>query len=185
LTALTSPTGIPLAAALVTRGFFIAIRKKKFFQEKFLPAIGPLSLIALLFTTLIIFAAQGKQVRRFLHLFCFVSLADRPVPCLLNRSTLLAPPASLHGRKQVVRSITDVLRVVPPLLVYFLILFFGLLYACKRSKVSYGRTATQAFTGASNNFELAIAVAVATYGAGASFFLSRLLSPHPSSIRRF
>lgn len=103
-----SLVGIPLALALVTRGFFILIRKQTFFQERFLPAIGPLSLIALLFTTLIIFAAQGKQV---------------------------------------VKSITDVLRVVPPLLVYFLILFFGLLYSCKRAKVSYGRTATQAFTG--------------------------------------
>lgn len=56
--------GIPLALALVTRGFFIVIKKQKFFQDKFLPAIGPLSLIALLFTTLIIFAAQGKNVSR-------------------------------------------------------------------------------------------------------------------------
>jgi hypothetical protein len=55
--------GIPLAAALVTRGLFILCKAQRFFQTKFLPAIAPLSLIALLFTTLIIFAAQGKQVR--------------------------------------------------------------------------------------------------------------------------
>jgi ACR3 family arsenite transporter len=55
-------SGIPLAAALVTRGAFIVFKAQRFFQEKFLPAIAPLSLIALLFTTLIIFAAQGRQV---------------------------------------------------------------------------------------------------------------------------
>lgn len=54
--------GIPLALALVTRGLFILFKKQEFFQKKFLPAIAPLSLIALLFTTLIIFAAQGKNV---------------------------------------------------------------------------------------------------------------------------
>ncbi|TKA51636.1 hypothetical protein B0A53_05513 [Rhodotorula sp. CCFEE 5036] len=84
--------GIPFGAAMVTRGFFIVIRAQTFFERKFLPAIAPLSLIALLFTTLIIFAAQGHQV---------------------------------------VQSITDVLRVAAPLLVYFLVMFFGVLFICR------------------------------------------------------
>ncbi|BGP18036.1 hypothetical protein JCM10213_008429 [Rhodosporidiobolus nylandii] len=130
--------GIPLAAALFTRGFFTSIRAQKFYKDRFLPFIAPLSLIALLFTTLIIFAAQGKQV---------------------------------------VRSITDVLRVVPPLLIYFLVMFFGTLLVCRQVKVGYGRTATQAFTGASNNFELAIAVAVASYGADSPQALAATVGP--------
>lgn len=60
--ALTTYEGIPLALALLTRGFFILIKAQKFYQTKFLPAIAPLSLIALIFTTIIIFAGQGKQV---------------------------------------------------------------------------------------------------------------------------
>ncbi|KAK4702139.1 arsenite transporter, partial [Phenoliferia sp. Uapishka_3] len=130
--------GIPLAAALVTRGAFILFKAQLFFQEKFLPTIAPLSLIALLFTTLIIFAAQGRQV---------------------------------------VDSITSVLRVVAPLLVYFLIMFFLVLFTCKRAKVSYGRTTAQAFTGASNNFELAIAVAVSAYGANSPQALAATVGP--------
>ncbi|GAA6030406.1 hypothetical protein JCM8097_009092 [Rhodosporidiobolus ruineniae] len=130
--------GIPLAAALVTRGFFIGIRAQTFYERRFLPTIAPLSLIALLFTIIVIFAAQGKQV---------------------------------------VHSITDVLRVVPPLLVYFLIMFFAALLVCRRAKCSYGRTATQAFTASSNNFELAIAVAVAAYGADSPQALASTVGP--------
>ena len=58
-----SDTGIPLALAVLTRAAFIVTKKQKFFQEKFLPFIAPLSLVALLFVTLIIFAAQGENVR--------------------------------------------------------------------------------------------------------------------------
>lgn len=99
---------------MLTRAFFTVIRAKTFFERKFLPAIAPLSLIALLFTILIIFAAQGHHV---------------------------------------VGSITDVLRVAAPLIVYFIIMFFAVLFLCRRVGVSYQRTATQAFTAASNNFE--------------------------------
>ncbi|KAK4051010.1 arsenicals resistance [Microbotryomycetes sp. JL201] len=130
--------GIPLGAALLTRGLFYAFKKQEFFHKTFLPLIGPLSLISLLFTTLIIFAAQGKQV---------------------------------------VKSITDVLRVIAPLLVYFLIMFFLVLWLCYKSKMSYGRSASQTFTGASNNFELAIAVAVASYGADSPQALAATVGP--------
>ncbi|ORY77268.1 sodium bile acid symporter family-domain-containing protein [Leucosporidium creatinivorum] len=130
--------GIPLGLALLTRGFFILIKAQKFYQTKFLPAIAPLSLIALIFTTIIIFAGQGKQV---------------------------------------VSSITDVLRVIAPLLVYFIIMFFLVLWICSRAGVSYGRSATQAFTGASNNFELAIAVAVSAYGGSSKQALAATVGP--------
>lgn len=113
-------------------------RAEDFYNRRFLPAIAPLSLIALLFTTLIIFAAQGKQVSYSPHTFATLPVRSL-IPC---RSA------------QVVRSITDVLRVIAPLLIYFLIMFFLVLYICKRAGVNYGRSATQAFTGASNNFEV-------------------------------
>ncbi|GAA5957427.1 hypothetical protein JCM21900_003302 [Sporobolomyces salmonicolor] len=130
--------GIPLAAALVTRGLFILLRAQKFFQNRFLPAIAPLSLIALLFTIIVIFAAQGKQV---------------------------------------VKSITDVLRVVPPLLVYFFAMFFAAFFTCRRARVSYPRTVVHSVTSNSNNFELAIAVAVAGYGANSPQALAATVGP--------
>ncbi|GAA5866519.1 hypothetical protein JCM1840_001345 [Sporobolomyces johnsonii] len=130
--------GIPLAAALATRAVFVLIRARNFFQNKFLPTIAPLSLIALLFTIVIIFAAQGKQV---------------------------------------VRSITDVLRIIPPLLVYFAGIFFATIFACRRAKVGYARSTSSALAGASNNFELAIAVAIASYGANSPQALAATVGP--------
>ncbi|KAM0746986.1 arsenical-resistance protein [Meredithblackwellia eburnea MCA 4105] len=130
--------GIPLAAALLTRGSFIVFKKEKFYQDKFLPAIAPLSLVSLIFTTMIIFAAQGRQV---------------------------------------VSSITSVLRVIAPLLFYFCGMFAFALYFCKWRGVGYKRSVVQAFTGASNNFELAIAVAVASFGANSPQALAATVGP--------
>ncbi|KAM0751171.1 arsenical-resistance protein ACR3 [Meredithblackwellia eburnea MCA 4105] len=131
--------GIPLAAAMLTRGMFILVFKaEKFYKEKFLPVIAPFSLLSLIFTTIIIFAAQGRQV---------------------------------------VTSITSVLRVIAPLLVYFSVMFFLVLFVCTKFRVGYGRSATQAFTGASNNFELAIAVAVSAYGANSPQALAATVGP--------
>lgn len=130
--------GIPLALALATRAAFLVCRAQHFYHTKFLPAIAPLSLVALLFTTILIFAAQGRHV---------------------------------------VTSITSVLRVVAPLVVYFVLMFFSVLWACKRCGVGYGKTASQAFTGASNNFELAIAVVVAAYGAESEEALAATVGP--------
>jgi ACR3 family arsenite transporter len=100
--------GIPLAAAIVTRFIFLVVlRKERFFTKRFLPVIGPLSLIGLLFTTLIIFAAQGKQV---------------------------------------VGSITTVLRVAAPLIIYFVVTFTAALLVCRKLGFSYRITAAQSFT---------------------------------------
>lgn len=130
--------GIPFAAALATRAFFVVIRAQHFFEHRFLPAIAPLSLIALLFTILIIFAGQGHQV---------------------------------------VDSIVDVVRVGAPLIVYFIVMFFSILYLCRYLRVSYRRSTTQAFTAASNNFELSTAVAVAVWGAKSPQALATTVGP--------
>lgn len=102
-------SGIPLAAAMALRGFFMMLRLKSFYQNKFLPAIAPLSLLSLLFAIIIIFAGQGKQV---------------------------------------VSSITNVLRIIPPLLIYFIAAFFLTLWGCKRYGSSYQRSTVHAFTNA-------------------------------------
>lgn len=149
--------GIPFGAAILTRGFFIAIRKQDFFHRHFLPAIAPLSLIALLFTTLIIFAAQGRQVSS---------------ACFGHPHMLLSDPLC-----QVVTSITSVLRVAAPLIVYFTIMFLVVLLVCKRFGVGYRRTTSQAFTGASNNFE------VRRSGCCASKVFTLLAACHRSSCR--
>ncbi|GAA5879152.1 hypothetical protein JCM16303_001318 [Sporobolomyces ruberrimus] len=130
--------GIPLAAAMALRGFFMVLRLQNFYQNKFLPAIAPLSLLSLLFAIIIIFAGQGKQV---------------------------------------VSSITSVLRIIPPLLIYFVVAFFLTLWGCKRFGTSYQRSTVHAFTNASNNFELAIAVAIASYGAQSDQALAATVGP--------
>ncbi|GAA6015489.1 hypothetical protein JCM11491_004369 [Sporobolomyces phaffii] len=130
--------GIPLAAAMLLRAVFMALRLKSFYQNKFLPAIAPLSLLSLLFAIIVIFAGQGKQV---------------------------------------VSSITNVLRIIPPLLIYFIVAFFLTLWGCKRYGSSYRRSTVHAFTNASNNFELAIAVAIASYGAQSDQALAATVGP--------
>ncbi|KAM0746971.1 arsenical-resistance protein ACR3 [Meredithblackwellia eburnea MCA 4105] len=130
--------GIPLAAALMTRASFYLMKKQELYKNKFLPAFAPLSLISLIFTTIIIFAAQGRQV---------------------------------------VGSITSVLRVIAPLIVYFCVMFALVLCICRWKGVGYERSTVQAFTGASNNFELAIAVAVASYGANSQQALAATVGP--------
>jgi ACR3 family arsenite transporter len=94
---------------MLLRGIFMALRLKNFYQNKFLPAIAPLSLLSLLFAIIIIFAGQGKQV---------------------------------------VSSITNVLRIIPPLLIYFVLAFLITLWGCKRYGVSYQRSTVHAFTNA-------------------------------------
>jgi ACR3 family arsenite transporter len=129
--------GIPLGAAVVTR---FAIRKvnAEWYDTTFLKWIAPWSLIGLLYTILVLFASQGKQV---------------------------------------VHQIVSVVRVAAPLIVYFIVIFFLTLLVCKHLGFGYKIAATQSFTGASNNFELAIAVAVATYGADSDQALASTVGP--------
>lgn len=129
--------GIPLGAAMITR-FGIRAINAEWYDRVFLKWIAPWSLIGLLYTILVLFASQGKQV---------------------------------------VHQIVSVVRVAAPLIVYFIVIFFITLLVCKRLGFGYKLGATQSFTAASNNFELAIAVAVATFGANSDEALATTVGP--------
>lgn len=130
---------IPLAAALITRFLFKKIPAWKNHEEKFLQWISPVSLIALLYTIVVLFASQGARV---------------------------------------VDQITSVLRVAAPLVVYFLITFSGtLLFCLKVGKFEYAISVTQSFTAASNNFEIAIAIAASLFGTQGGQALATTVGP--------
>jgi len=130
--------GIPLAAAILTRLALRRLASPAWYDAVFLKWAGPWSLIGLLFTILVLFASQGKQV---------------------------------------VHQIVSVVRVAAPLVVYFAVIFFATLLLCRRLGFGYKLSATQSFTAASNNFELAIAVAVATYGPNSDQALAATVGP--------
>ncbi|KAH6643010.1 sodium bile acid symporter family-domain-containing protein [Boeremia exigua] len=130
--------GIPLGAAIFTRLLLRAIIGEQRYQRRFLRYIGPLSLVGLLYTIIVLFASQGAHV---------------------------------------VRQITDVLRVCAPLLVYFLVLFSATIFFCYKMGFEYKISCVQGFTAASNNFELAIAVVVAVYGASSGQALASTVGP--------
>ncbi|SPN99102.1 related to arsenite transporter ARR3 [Cephalotrichum gorgonifer] len=130
--------GIPLGAAVITR---LALRKlagPDWYDRVFLRFAGPWSLIGLLYTILVLFASQGRQV---------------------------------------VHQVVSVVRVAAPLIVYFVLVFFITLYIAHRLGYNYPLAVTQSFTAASNNFELAIAVAVATFGADSDQALASTVGP--------
>ncbi|KAK9233951.1 sodium bile acid symporter family-domain-containing protein [Lipomyces kononenkoae] len=130
--------GIPLGAALVTRFSLQKLAGPTWYEKIFLKWASPWSLIGLLFTILVLFASQGRQV---------------------------------------VHQIVSVIRVAAPLVVYFASIFFITLFATYRLGFGYKLAATQSFTAASNNFELAIAVAVATFGANSDQALAATVGP--------
>lgn len=130
--------GIPLGAAVLTRFTLRTWLGERKYQLYFIRFIGPLSLIGLVYTIIILFASQGKHV---------------------------------------VHSITSVLRVAAPLVVYFLTIFPLTAFVCWKFGFGYRTSCTQAFTGASNNFELAIAVTVAVYGAQSKQALASTVGP--------
>ncbi|MHB1537069.1 MAG: ACR3 family arsenite efflux transporter [Solirubrobacteraceae bacterium] len=130
--------GIPLAASLLTRRLGLRARGRDWYEQRFLPRIGPLALYGLLFTIVVLFALQGHQI------------THRPL---------------------------DVVRIALPLLAYFAIMFSVSFGWGAMLRLGYERTVTLAFTAASNNFELAIAVAIGVYGATSGEALAGVVGP--------
>ena len=130
--------GIPLVAGYLTRTFGEKARGREWYEDKFLPKIGPWALYGLLFTIVLLFALQGDNI--------------------------IAKPL-------------DVVRIALPLLVYFLVVFGASMLIGRALRMGYARTTTLAFTAASNNFELAIAVAIATFGVTSGQALAGVVGP--------
>ena len=130
--------GIPLLAGYLSRRVGEATRGRDWYESRFLPKVSPFALYGLLFTIVLLFALQGRQV------------IDRPF---------------------------DVALIALPLLVYFALMFAAGFAAGKLTGLSYERTTTLAFTAAGNNFELAIAVAIGTFGATSGQALAGIVGP--------